>query len=411
MESSQLIPHLFRTEYSRITAVLCNYLGIDRIQEAEDLASEAFLSALNTWPYRGIPENPVAWLYAVAKNKTHSYLARERTFRDKISVEFRDVANDSPVNIDLSESNITDSQLRMLFAICTPEISPESQIGLALRILCGFGIDEIAIAFLTNRETISKRLFRAREKLRTLKVRLEFPSPDEMNNRLKTVLTTLYLLFNEGYYSETHDAVLREDLCIEAMRLADLLLQNPETSTPEVNALQALMCFHASRFPARRDKSGMPVLYDDQDDSLWDRALITKGIEFLHKSSVGNQLSKYHLEAGIAYWHTIKSDTPEKWENILQLYNYLLTIEYSPIAALNRTWALAKVKGVDAAIQEAEKLQLTENPFYFALLGELYQATDRARAKQCRIEALRLIRTAADRQLIERKLALLENQN
>lgn len=408
MESAQLIPHLFRTEYSKITAVLCKFLGVERMEEAEDLASDTFLTALNTWPYRGVPENPVAWLYTVAKNKTRNHLAREKTFREKLSYETLDLSQSITDLIDLSDSNITDSQLRMLFAICVPEIPQESQVGLALRILCGFGIDEIAAAFLTNKETISKRLFRAREKLRSLKSRLDFPPAVEMTSRLKPVLTTLYLLFNEGYYSETHDAVLRQDLCIEAIRLGDLLLQNPQTNCPEVNALQALMCFHASRFPSRLDQTGMPVLYDDQDEMLWDQNLIAKGMLHLHKASVGNQLSKYHLEAGIAYWHTVKSDSHEKWESILQLYNHLLVLEYSPIAALNRTWAIAKIKGAQSAIEEAKKLQLVGNPFYFALLGELYKGIDKATAKNYFKESLQHIRTTTDRRLIEKKIKLLE---
>jgi predicted RNA polymerase sigma factor len=238
----------------------------------------------------------------------------------------------------------------MLFAVCNPVISTEAQIGLALRILCGFGIDEIANALLSNKETISKRLVRAKEKLRTENISIVFPGSDEIPKRLETVLTTLYLLFNEGYYSESSDAVLREDLCLEAMRLTYLLVENEHTDLPPVNALLSLMCFHASRFEARKDENGEIILYQDQDESLWNETLIAKGVYFLHKASQGDLLSKYHLEANIAYWHTIKTDTKEKWENILQLFNQLLQIEYSPIAALNRTYAFSKTYGKEAAI-------------------------------------------------------------
>jgi len=154
----------------------------------------------------------------------------------------------------LSDKNITDSQLQMLFAVCHPSISTEAQIGLSLRILCGFGIDEIANAFLTNKETINKRLSRAKEKLRLEKVQIEFPGEAEINKRLETVLTTLYLLFNEGYYSESEDTIVREDLCQEAMRLTYLLIENEQTNQPNVNALLSLMCFHSSRFAARKMK-------------------------------------------------------------------------------------------------------------------------------------------------------------
>jgi len=292
----------------------------------------------------------------------------------------------------------------MMFAICNPSISMEAQIALALRILCGFGIEEIANAFLTNKETINKRLFRAKEKLQAEKVQIEFPSEKEINKRLETVLTTLYLLFNEGYYSESNDMVLREDFCVEAMRLTYLLIENELTNKPNVNALLSLMCFHASRFEARKNENGELILYDDQDEKLWNRNLIAKGLFYLNKSSHGNIISKYHLEASIAYWHTIKADTREKWNNILQLYNRLLQIEYSPVAALNRTFALSKANGKEEAIKEAEKLQLTSNQYYYALLGELYKGIDDDKAKQSFEKAYTLAKTNSDKQAIRKKI-------
>jgi RNA polymerase sigma-70 factor (ECF subfamily) len=177
--------------------------------------------------------------------------------------------------------------------------------------------------------------------LRNEKVPIEFPNENEIAGRLTTVLTTLYLLFNEGYYSESGDTVLREDLCLEAMRLTYLLIENEPTNQPEVNALLSLMCFHTSRFKARKNEKGEMILYEDQDETLWNQELITKGVYFLDRASHGKKISKYHIEASIAYWHTNKANTIEKWENILTLYNQLLILEYSPIAALNRTFALA----------------------------------------------------------------------
>jgi len=400
----ELIPHLFRTEFTKIVAVLCKRFGIEHIEIAEDVASETFLSAMETWPYKGLPPNPVGWLYAVAKNKAKNVLQREQLFAEKISVAVKKSSDNHSMEIDLSDENITDSQLQMLFAMCHPVIPVEAQVGLSLRILCGFGIDEIATAFLSNKETINKRLFRAKEKLRLEKVPIEFPENGEINSRLDTVLTTLYLLFNEGYYSESQDTILREDLCAEAMRLVQLLIANEKTDFPRVSALFALMCFHASRFKARQDDRGQMVLYEDQDESLWDRELIGKGAYYLRKASQGNNLSKYHVEAGIAYWFTIKDDTSEKWENILYLYNQLLMIEYSPIAALNRTYALSKVNGKREAIREAEKLQLTENRFYFALLGELYADIDADKAVMNFRLAYDLAKTPADKRAMQRKL-------
>ncbi|MEZ2444506.1 RNA polymerase sigma factor [Chitinophaga sp. RCC_12] len=406
MAQSELIPHLFRTEFRKITAVLCKVFGIEHLQVAEDIASETFLSAMETWTYKGIPENPTAWLYLVAKNKAKNYFQRNQLFAAKIAsqIKYTSPGSEEP-DIDLSDKNITDSQLQMIFAICHPGISKEAQIGLALRVLCGFGITEIANAFLTNKEIINKRLFRAKEKLREAKVQMEFPGETEIKKRLDTVLTTLYLLFNEGYYSESQDAVLREDFCLEAMRLTYLLLENAATNTPEVNALFALMCFHASRFEARKNENGELILYRDQDESRWNEALIAKGAWFLHEASGGKKLSRYHLEATIAYWNTQKQDTPEKWESILQLYNRLLQICYSPVAALNRTYALSKANGKEAAIAEAEKLQLTDNHYYFVLLGELYTDIDNNRAVTHLQKALLLAKTEADKQTIQKKLA------
>jgi RNA polymerase sigma factor (sigma-70 family) len=405
MNQEELIPHLFRTEFRKIMAVLCKLFGIDHIEIAEDVASATFLSALETWTYKGIPENPTAWLYAVAKNKAINYLNRNHLFTDKIIKEIKhDASEIQEINIDLSDENINDSQLQMLFAICHPAISTRAQVGLSLRILCGFGIDEIANALLSNRETINKRLFRAKEKLRQAKIKIEFPNETEVNKRLETVLTTLYLLFNEGYYSESKDTVLHEDLCLEAMRLTNLLIENEQTNQPSVNALLSLMCFQSSRFEARKNKNGEMILYEEQDETLWNDELISKGVYFLHCATQGNKLSKYHIEASIAYWHTIKSDTREKWENILQLFNKLLQIEYSPIAALNRTYALSKANGKQEAIAEAEKLKLTNNHFYFTLLGELYIDIDNNKAKENFKKALCLAKTQTDKQTIEKKI-------
>ena len=406
-----LIPHLFRREFTRIVAVLSRSFGIAHIEIAEDIASESFLSALEIWPYRGVPPNPAAWLYAIAKNKARNYLHRDQIFASKVAPGLKQAAaggvDAGDIEIDLSEENITDSQLRMLFAVCDPSLSAEGQICLALRILCGFGIEEIATAFLTNKETINKRLFRAREKLRAEKAEMEFPVGAELGRRLEPVLLTLYLLYNEGYYSESRDVVLREDLCGEAMRLTYLLLGNESTHLPDVDALFALMCFHASRFAARKGDNGEMILYADQDETRWDRGLIARGAFHLHQASTGNGLSRYHLEASIAYWNTIKTDSVEKWENILQLYNHLLTIVYSPIAALNRTFALSKVRGKAEAIAAAEKLQLTDNPYYYTLLGELYTGVDAGKAMEHLQRAFVLARTPADKRAIQRAIGLL----
>ncbi len=409
MNDQDLIPHLFRTEFTKITSVLGKLLGIDQIDVAEDIAGETFLSALETWTYKGIPENPTAWLYTVAKNKAKNYLHRNQLYTDKIVEQVRtNIVSSQEFDIDLSESNITDSQLQMIFAVCHPSISIEAQIGLALRILCGFGIDEIATALLTNKETINKRLFRAKEKLKEEKVKIEFPKEQDIAQRLDTVLTTLYLLFNEGYYSESKDSVLREDLCLEAMRLTYLLAENKLTNQPPVYALLSLMCFHASRFGARKNETGQIILYEDQDETLWNHDLISRGAYFLHQASQGDKISKYHLEAGIAYWHTIKEDSEEKWSNILHLFDQLLLIDHSPIVALNRIYALSKIKGKAEAIKEAEKLDLAGNHFYYTLLGELYSETNIQKAMFNFQKAYALAKSNTDKETIQKKINSLQ---
>lgn len=410
MQKPELIPHLFRTEYRKIVSVLCKRFGFDEIEVAEDIASDTFLTASQVWSLKEVPANPVAWLYAVAKNKAKNHLLRHAHFQSKIVPELKnETAQDDDLiaigsEIDLSAQNINDSQLQMMFAICHPSIPAEAQIGLSLRILCGFGIDEIADAFLTNKETINKRLYRAKEKLREEKIPIALPAEREIQQRLENVQTTIYLLFSEGYYSTSQHTTIRRDLCFEAMRLCSMLLEHTSCNTPETNALLALMCFHASRFDARLDQNGEIILYRDQDDNLWDPDLISKGAYYLNVSATGNTISRYHLEAAIAWWNTQKEDTQEKWENILQTYNRLLQLHYSPVAALNRTFALGKARGKEVAIPEAEKLELNDNQFYFMLLGELYSGVDETKAKQNLLKALSLARTQNDKTTIRKKI-------
>lgn len=411
MEESELLPHLFRTEYRKMVSVLCSLFGLEHIETAEDIVSDTFLSATEDWSIKGLPENPTAWLYTVAKNKTKNLLKRNTLFEQKLKPE---IQHASPgvvdMEIDFSDKNITDSQLAMIFAVCNPDISTESQIALALNLLCGFGVQEIADGFLTNKEVIYKRINRAKEKLKKVNLKIEQPNPVEIANRLDTVLLTLYLLFSEGYYSTSGHTTLRKDICIEAMRLTYLLITNVTTNKPAVNALFALICFHSSRFDARISEMGEVILYQDQDETLWNRELIAQGEYFLNQAATGDQLSKYHLEAGIAYWHTQKEDTPEKWERILQLYNHLLIREYSPMAALNRTYVLARTNGKEEAIIEAEKLGLTDNPLYYALLGNLYTDLDDQQALKHFEQAWLLCKETADQHTISKTINQLKQK-
>lgn len=404
---NELLPHLFRQEYAKMTAVLCRHFGLQHIEIAEDIVSDTFLKASEHWAINGIPENPTAWFYTVAKNKTKDYFKNLSVFETKIKTQIETDKLQREHDFEYNSQIIADSQLAMIFAVCNPANSNESQICLALQILCGFSVEEIANAFLTKTETIKKRLQRARTNLRNDNFQIKNLSEIEIKSRLETVLKTLYLLFNEGYFSKTNNKQIRIELCSEATRLTLLLTENPLTNTAHVNALLALMCFQSSRLEARTNINGEAILFKEQDKSLWDQSLIQRGNYYLVNATNGNEVSKYHLEAGIAYWHTTSTDNG-KWEHILQLYNQLILIEYSPITALNRTFAFAKVYGYDKAILEAEKLCLTENSHYHALLGYLYADTNIDKSIVHYEQAITLTKSRIEKQTLQKEIELLK---
>lgn len=404
MNDHHLIPDLFRTEFSKICAVLNAFSHFDQPELAEDIASATFQAALETWPYQGIPANPKAWLYRVARNKAINAFRKYNRYQaaDSLDVD----RHEAMMVPDLTERNIQDSQLATLFAICDPQLTSDTQIALALRILCGFSIDEIAAACMVNKAVINKRLFRGREKLRSLHFA---PGKDcgLSEKRLDHVLVVLYLLFNEGYHSATYHHAMREDFCYDAIKLTSLLLDKKETAVAKTHALFSLMNFQASRLKARKDANGNEILYDKQDPAIWDQAMITTGAYHLHKASSGSILTAYHLEAAIAYWYTQHQSTPEKWQHILQLYDQLLVVQYSPVAALNRIVAFSKLHGHSAAIEEAEKLHLENNPQYHLLLGELYSSINKDNAKAYFVRAAVLLQRDEDRKYVHNKIEAL----
>jgi RNA polymerase sigma factor (sigma-70 family) len=406
---TEILPNLFRTEYSKITAVLVKYFGLDHLAIAEDIAGHTFLQAAETWPYKGVPANPTAWLYTVAKNNAKNHLVRTTIYRAKVFPNLENQEEIALAALDLSEPNILDSQLQMLFVLCHPCLAVEAQISLALSMLCGFGIDEIAAAFMTNKATISKRLWRAKEKLRQNKISIEMPPDGAIKERLETVLKTIYLLFSEGYYSESHLTIVRKELCFEAIQLNHLLLDSPLTATHSSFALMALMCFQASRLDARTGIDGQHILYNEQDVSLWDSALIEKGFHYLQLASSWEEKSVYYIEACIAYWHTVKDDNIDKWKSILQLYDVLLSTAPSPMAALNRIFALSKVEGPHVAITQMEQLKFKDTHFYYILMGELYIATDKHKVIETLQMAYTLSKSEAEQNHIWQKLQKLKN--
>jgi len=409
MQQDNLIPHLFRTEYSKIVAVLYHSFNLKHLETAEDIASETFLKATEVWSIKGPPENPAAWLYTVAKNKTKDYFKHnavvEKQVKEALQLNNVETAHD----FDFSDQNIADSQLAMIFAVCNPGNSAEAQICLALQILCGFSVEEIANAFLTKTETIKKRLQRARANLRNGDFQIKILSEAEIKTRLDSVLKTLYLLFNEGYFSRTNNQLIRKDLCSEALRLTYILTENILTNIPQANALLSLMCFQSSRLDARISDKGEAILMDNQDRNLWNKELIEKGNYYLVNACQGNEISKYHLEAMLAYWHATPTDK-NKWQHILQLYNQLIIIEYSPVTALNRTFAFAKVYGHEKGIKEAEKLNLDEHAYYHSLLGYMHADTNIDKAIHHYEKAVALTGSRIEKQTLSKEIKRLNEK-
>ncbi|GAB3700352.1 sigma-70 family RNA polymerase sigma factor [Spirosoma flavus] len=415
--SSQLVDHLFRHEAGRIVSLLTCMLGFDRVDLAEDVVQDTMMQALRSWPFQGIPDNPSAWLYRVAKNKALDVVRRENRLRQitpDVDYLIQQEAADAMNQAVFFDDELTDSQLRMLFAICHPAIGVESQMAMCLKILCGLSVREIASAFLTTDETIAKRIYRAKEKIRQEAIQLEVPTGNQLIGRLDNVLKVIYLLFNEGYNSSQSDQLIRRDLCEEAMRICLLLTQTPRTKLPVVDALLALFCFQAARFDARTDKDGAIVLLPDQDRSRWNQELIQKGHFYLNRAAEGDRFSDYHFEAGIAMQHCI-APTYEAtdWPTILQYYDLLLKQKPTPVVALNRTVVVANVHGPQQALTEALALSGLETMHYYhAILGDLYEQNHQAEAAQKQYRrAIELTTSSAEKNLLQHKLNRLSGEN
>jgi RNA polymerase sigma-70 factor (ECF subfamily) len=371
-EVSQLAEHLFRHESGKLVAILTGIFGVDHLQLAEDVVQEALARALQTWPYYGVPKNPAAWLTQTAKNLALDVVRREKNFRDKeerIISFIESWSGDADNEPAQFETEIKDGRLRLMFACCHPVLPVEMQIALALKTLCGFSPNEIAKAFLTSEAAIAKRLVRARQKIRDAGVRFEIPAGEELNARLDGVLHTLYLLFNEGYKASSGDSLLREDLCSEAIRLATALVEHPTGDQPRAHALLALMLLNAARSPARLDANGNILRLKEQDRSTWDKITMARGLYHLSQSAVGDEVSEYHLQAGISACHCAAPSYEETdWPRILGLYDSLIELDDSPIVALNRAVAVAHVHGPAAGIKAVQASQKRQSLSGYYLL-------------------------------------------
>ena len=344
---------LFRREGARIIAALTAQLGTHRLQLVEDVVQEALVRALQTWPYRGIPDNPAAWLTQAAKNLALDLLRREQRWQEKqpdITAEQERWL--SSTEDDHAEAHaITDDTLRMLFVCFHPQLSAEAQTALALRVVCGMSPAEIAAAFLTSEAAIAKRLVRARQRIRELALPFAVPDVSELPSRLDGMLGALYLLFNEGYKASGGDRLVREELCREAIRMTQLLATHPAADEPRTHALLALMCFNASRLPARTDDAGILLRLHEQNRGSWDTSRIQEGMQHLALATQGDTISPYHLEAAIAACHSLATDDASTdWPRILQLYDQLITIAASPVAEMNRAVAISRVHGPERGL-------------------------------------------------------------
>jgi len=412
-EVNKLVAHLFRHEAGKMVAVLTRLFGFKNIEQAEDIVHDTLLRALETWKYGTLPENPQAWLYRTAKNKAIDLIRREQV-KYKIDNELAYLLKSeytltSTINELFTENEIKDSQLRMMFACCHPSLSQEGQITLILKTLCGLNAREIGSAFLSNEDTITKRLYRIKEKIRAENFALDYPGADAMKDRTEAVLKTLYLLFNEGYNSSHPEKLIREDLCEEAMRLTILLTENEKTNLPQTNALLALMCYQVSRFNTRLDEKGLIVLLQDQDRTKWNTFLIEKGNYYLSQSATTRDTHDFHLEAAIASIHANSPSYKQTdWPILLNLYDQLLHRAGNPIVALNRCLVYAEVEGYEKAIEELEKLEgLNDNCYYYAALGEMYLKNgNKDMASEQFSKALEFTSSFAISELLARKLEL-----
>jgi RNA polymerase sigma-70 factor, ECF subfamily len=358
LNSPVLLEHLFRRQAGRIISCLAGLLGSQHLQLAEDAVQEAMLRAVQTWPFQGVPEKPEAWLFRVAHNHTISILRRSTRFESKTGelIAALEARTQCVENVDI-EQNLRDDELRMIFMCCHPELAQDARVALSLKLVSGFSVDEIARIFMVEENTIAQRLVRAKRLIRERSLPLLMPYKAGLQERLNSVLEVIYLMFSGGYAAHTGEELIRRDVCLEALRLGQLIAAS-SMAAPRVDALVALMALQAARLPARADSSGDLVLLEEQDRSLWDDELIALGFSYFDRSIAGEEISEWHVQAAIAATYAnAESAEAIDWTTILEHYDQLLTMTRSPVVALNRAVALLKVHGAEAALAALEPLE------------------------------------------------------
>jgi len=410
----QLIASLSRTESGKLVAVLTRIFGAHNLSMAEDAVQDVLLKAMQQWELTGIPDNPAAWLFSAARNRAIDIVRKHRrrkTFATDIS-SLLESEYSAAVTLDecFNDDEIKDDQLRMMFACCHPAIPREGQIALILKTLCGFSVPQIARAFICTSDTIEKRLYRARQAFRENNLKLEIPMGAALENRLDNVLETIYLLFNEAHSTSFQNSLVRQDMAADSINLCTLLAEHPAVGQPRTYALLALLYLHTARLPGRTDMDGNLLLMKEQDRSLWNKEMIARGKKCLNAASIGINVSRYHLEAAIAYEHckaTKYEDTD--WDAILSFYDILKQIIPSPVVLLNRAVAVNELLGPEKALESIREIPginyLNEYYLLHAILGELYTQTGEAAKARAHYEkASSLCVSNAEKKLVERKL-------
>ncbi|KLL13023.1 RNA polymerase subunit sigma-24 [Protofrankia coriariae] len=349
VETVETVETAFRIEYARIVA------GVTRIVRdvgiAQELAQDALVAALEQWPESGVPDRPGAWLMATARHRAVDLVRRRETYARKLAEVGRVLENVPPPDMT-DPDDIDDDLLRLIFTACHPVLSTQARIALALRLLCGLTTEEIARAFLASEATVAQRIVRAKRALARAGVLFEVPYGPDRAARLSSVLEVIYLVFNEGYSATAGDDLVRPGLCEDALRLARVLAVLMPTE-PEVQGLVALLEFQASRLPARIGPGGEPVLLAEQDRTRWNRMLIHRGVEALHRAGLG----PYSLQAAIAACHAqaIRYEDTD-WAMIVKLYGRLTALTASPVVELNRAVAISMSQGPAAGLKVVNTL-------------------------------------------------------
>jgi len=394
MTTPELPDHFFRRELGRLVSLLSRRFGVARLALCEDAAQTALLRATQSWAST-LPDNPGAWLYRIAHNYVLDELRRAK----------RDERYLAEVQTEYAQHEVQDGVLRLLFVCADPAIPLESQLVLALKTLCGFSTAEIALRLFQSEEAVHKRLQRARA---AIQGHAEVRGIE--SERVHSVLHMLYLLFNEGYSSAQPDRLIRRELCDEALRLAYLLKDDPAGELPELDALLALMHFHAARFDARLNDLGELVRLEEQDRAEWDHESIGRGLEHLARSTKGTTLSRYHAQAGIAAAYCLAPSYAETdWAEVVRLYDALERIAPSPLNVLNRAIALAEWKGAQAGLAALEAFPapswLQDYYLWDAALGELHRRAGHTEQAVFHTErALASAPTNPEKSLLERRL-------